>query len=98
MYGKDLWLEWKDDEDSMWAEVYGVCPKHGTVYAGDTLIVFQRAFGVWYSGETKHEFKNTKSMRKWVEELFVACGRLPNEFRNRKAYWEREMKGENYDC
>lgn len=85
----ELWLEWREDAESMWAEVFGVCPKTKKVYPGDTLIVFERGFGTWHSKTTKKEFKNSRSVKKWVEAIFDACDKQPNEFRNRHRFYDK---------
>lgn len=89
---ESIWLEWREDAESTWAEVYGVCDETGAVYPGDMLILFTRAFGVWYSADTPREFKNARSMKSWVTKLFNLCGKKPNEFRNNRKFYERILE------
>lgn len=90
-----VWIEWREDAESMWAEVYGTHPDTGSVYPGDNLITFDRIFGMWYCREFKsEEFRNSRGLKKWVTQLFVMCNHDPNKFRNHSQMERAMLNGE----
>lgn len=90
-----IWLEWKEDAESIWAEVYGKHPETKVLYPGDTLIVFDRIFGMWCCREFKsEEFRNARSAKKWVAALFEMADRDPNTFRNYSKDLRQRLNGE----
>jgi hypothetical protein len=93
-----VWLEWREDAESIWAEVYGTHPVTGSVYPGDTLITFDRIFGMWCCREFKsQEFRNSRGLKKWVGKLFDMCDQNPNKFRNHSKFERAMLNGEvNY--
>lgn len=93
MHTDEIWLEWREDAESMWVEVYGKHPQTNMLYPGDNLVTFDRIFGMWCCREFQaEEFRNSRSMKKWVSKLFEMCNYDPNVFRNHSKEFRDEIR------
>ena len=89
-----VWIEWKEDAETLWAEVYGVHPITEKIYAGDTLVVFDRIFGKWYCREFRgQEFTNSRSAKNWTKKLLEACEHDVYRTRNHSKAERNRLNG-----